>query len=210
MKKRILVLCTGLITNIALFAQTREAETWQLSTPESGNKDYVARESIALKPGFHYAASQGQTFHASIDQHLVFAPTANTYARPNGTITYSPAEGSVVGSIPGQFAVSPTGAATYTIPIECPPGINGMQPNISLVYNSQGGNGIAGWGWNLSGTSAITKGAKTIFSDEAVSGIDFSSKSDYYLDGNKLWAKTGFTYGATNAEYETEIRTYYR
>ena len=34
----------------------------------------------------------------------------------------------VTGSIPGKFSVSPSGAATYSIPIEVPPGVNGLHP----------------------------------------------------------------------------------
>nr|VFK64400.1 MAG: virulence plasmid B protein [Candidatus Kentron sp. TC] len=61
----------------------------------------------------------------------------------------------LVGAIPGQLSVQ-QGAAVYTIPIEVPPGAAGMQPDLAITYNSNGGNGLLEVGFSLSGLSVIT------------------------------------------------------
>lgn len=43
-----------------------------------------------------------------------------------------------------------TGTGNFTIPITLPPGRNGFQPQLSLVYSTGTGNGPFGLGWNLS------------------------------------------------------------
>ena len=50
-----------------------------------------------------------------------------------------------VGSIAGEFSVS-NGTASYAIPIQMPQGVAGMQPEVSLNYSSQSGNGLLGVG----------------------------------------------------------------
>ena len=82
----------------------------------------------------------------------------------------------VVGSIPGQFSVSPSGAASYSIPIEVPPGINGLKPSLALVYDSQSGNGLLGQGWGLSGLSSISRCSQTLAQDGNIHGVDFTEE----------------------------------
>ena len=41
------------------------------------------------------------------------------------------------------------GPANLTYPIQVPVGRGGMQPHIMLTYNSNGGNGVCGMGWDL-------------------------------------------------------------
>src|SRR3989344_8024074 len=55
-----------------------------------------------------------------------------------------------------------SGALIYTIPLTVPPGRNGLQPDVSLVYNNQRNNNsnIMGYGWDIS-IPAIERVQKT-------------------------------------------------
>ncbi|SHG60094.1 RHS repeat-associated core domain-containing protein [Flavobacterium defluvii] len=111
-----------------------------------------------------------------------------------------------VGVTEGQLSVSLSGAATYTIPIAVPPGINGVVPQISLSYNSQSGNGMAGYGWNIAGLSTISRIPATKFHDDVIDAVDFNALDRFALDGQRLIVKNGTNgvYGADKTIYETE------
>jgi RHS repeat-associated protein len=111
-----------------------------------------------------------------------------------------------VGITEGQLSVSLSGGANYAIPIAMPPGINGVVPQISLAYNSQGGNGMAGYGWNITGISSITRIPATKFHDGIIDGVDFNSLDRFAFDGQRLIVKNGTNgiYGANGTTYETE------
>src|ERR1051325_5647321 len=89
----------------------------------------------------------------------------------------------VAGVTPGSFRVSESGAATYTIPIQVPPGVAGMQPQLALTYNSQAGNGLLGMGWSLSGLSAITRCPRTVAQDGVKGGINYDWEDRSRPDG---------------------------
>lgn len=108
-----------------------------------------------------------------------------------------------VGTTNGEVSVAPSGAGTYTMPIAVPPGLNGVTPQIGLTYNSQSGNGIAGYGWNISGLSAISRIPSTVFHDNISDPVDFDTYDRFALDGQRLMLKTG-NYGSPNSTYETE------
>jgi Salmonella virulence plasmid 65kDa B protein/Insecticide toxin TcdB middle/N-terminal region/FG-GAP-like repeat len=110
----------------------------------------------------------------------------------------------VAGTSVGQFGVSSGGSASYTIPIPVPPGVAGMQPQLALSYNSQGGSGLVGMGWNLGGLSSITRCPRTKGQDGVRGSVNFDDNDRYCLDGQRLILSSG-TYGQANAEYRTEM-----
>lgn len=110
-------------------------------------------------------------------------------------------------SVKGQAGVS-GGQASYHIPIDLPPGRNGVQPSVSLSYNSQGGNGILGVGWSLNAGSSISRCAATFAQDGFTRAVTFNATTDRLcLDGQRLIAITG-TYGTGNTEYRTEMDSF--
>ena len=114
-----------------------------------------------------------------------------------------------VGATPGEFSVSATGAATYSIPIAVAPGTAGMEPKLVLGYSSQGGNSIAGTGWSLSGLSVLTRCPSTMAQDGVTRGVLYDPNDKFCLDGQRLIAVNGIN-GADGTEYRTEIESFTR
>ncbi|MGH8453960.1 MAG: FG-GAP-like repeat-containing protein, partial [Nevskiales bacterium] len=113
----------------------------------------------------------------------------------------------VPGTITGKFEVTPTGAATYSIPITVPPGTAGMEPKLALSYSSQSGNGLLGVGWMMSGLSSITRCPATLEQDGFIDGVDLDGNDRLCLDGQRLVPVSG-SYGLSGTQYRTEIESF--
>ncbi|NKF49868.1 hypothetical protein G3R49_04685 [Shewanella sp. WXL01] len=107
----------------------------------------------------------------------------------------------------GQASVS-GGQASYQIPIQLPPGRNGVQPQVSLSYNSQSGNGIAGVGWSLNAGSSISRCGATFAQDGFTRSVTFDDSTDRLCyNGHRLIAVSG-TYGQSGTTYRTEMDSF--
>ncbi len=116
----------------------------------------------------------------------------------------SPKSASLAGTTGGTFKVSESGAATYSVPITSPKGTAGVEPQLSINYSSQSGNGPLGIGWNISGLSSVHRCAKNFAqNDGQISEIRNNSDDRFCLDGQQLFIESG-TYGANNATYKVE------
>jgi RHS repeat-associated protein len=111
--------------------------------------------------------------------------------------------GSTVGTLPGAPSVNPSGSVTYSIPIPVSPGSAGMQPSLSLSYNSQGGRSIVGTGWSLAGFSTIHRCPASVAIDGFKGRIDFGATDRFCLDGARL-VSLGGPDGANGTEYRIE------
>ncbi len=112
------------------------------------------------------------------------------------------AEGSSSTKIPAADVTSHTGAATLSIPIEVPPGRNGIEPNLSLTYNSYQGNGWVGVGWDLD-VGFIQRSTKL--------GVDYDANDFVAMDGSssELVPRPEWGNGYYGAKIEAAFTKYY-
>ena len=115
----------------------------------------------------------------------------------------------LVGATPGELDVSNAGSAQYRIDVKVPPGTAGMEPKLSIDYDSGGGNGLLGLGFSVSGIPRVTRCPRAIDPDWFIDAVDFDDNDLYCLDGARLVAAVG-AYGASGTEYRTEIESFQR
>ena len=119
----------------------------------------------------------------------------------------APGDSSLVATIPGEFGVTANGGASYNIPIAVPPGRGGMAPKIALQYNSQGGNGLLGVGWSLSGLSTIHRCNRTLAQDNRLAAVELVRADALCLDGRRMRLVSG-NQGTVGSVYRLEIDDY--
>ncbi len=172
-------------------------------TPHYTDYSFIARDQIILKPGFSINGTAGNELQAYIDESLIFNADYLAPGDIPNVNTRTIDKSLPVGTIPGVFEVSNSGAANYIIPIELPAGINGIKPNISIAYNSQGGNGLLGMGWSLEGFSKIMRGGSNIYFNNLLDPLDFDDNDNFFLDGNRLhYDNTTGKFITTNTTFE--------
>ncbi len=125
----------------------------------------------------------------------------------NRTITdlEVPPTATEVGVLNGAFSVTDSGAASYTIPIDVPPGRAGIEPELSLQYTGTRVNSTVGSGWIINGLSAITRCPRTIALDGYKSPITNTAQDRFCLDGKPLDVVTSTS---AKTEYATHIDTF--
>jgi Salmonella virulence plasmid 65kDa B protein/FG-GAP-like repeat len=119
--------------------------------------------------------------------------------------------------------VSESGQGIYSMPIAVPPGVGGMEPKLSLVYNSGGINGPVGVGWAVQGFSQITRcGQLSRGSNNkpSVKAVNLDANDALCLDGQRLikvtsaagsWEgvatsdQSNAAQGGVSTEFRTEI-----
>lgn len=176
-----------------------------LYQPESVSRTVQDPQTVVLAQGFHATSSVSNPFVAKIGpatENPGGGPTDSQAGanNPSGTTTSS---GQYFHDTKGNIEVTGAGQLQYTLPIDVPPGVKKITPNISLVYTSGGQNGLAGYGWNIAGISAISRIGKNLEVDRITKGVQLDYTDYYSFGGQRLILKSG-EYGKDGAEYVTE------
>ncbi|MCL2682651.1 MAG: FG-GAP-like repeat-containing protein [Bacteroidales bacterium] len=113
-------------------------------------------------------------------------------------------------NLQGMVSTTPSGALVYQIPIVVPVGTAGMQPQLSIVYNSQNNaSGILGAGFGLAGLSSISRVGKNFYHDNERTGVTLTMNDQFALDGQRLIRTAGSgPIGSDGNIFDTEITSF--
>lgn len=172
---------------------------------ESTSRIVQDPQTVVLAQGFHAKADVSNPFIAKIGpstENPGGGPVDSGAGANNPSGTTAPDEKSFHDT-KGNIDVNGAGQLQFTLPIALPPGVKSVAPQINLVYTSGAGNGIAGYGWSLSGITTISRVGKNIEKDGEIKGIQLDYSDYYSFGGQRLILKSG-VYGQDGAEYATE------
>jgi RHS repeat-associated protein len=115
-----------------------------------------------------------------------------------------------IGGMPAELSVTNRGTASYQIPLDAPEGRKGIEPNLSLSYDSGSSqNGLLGVGWSLSGLSGVHRCPKTAAQDGVAEPVRFKPTDAFCLDGERL-VPTGAAGPNGGVEYRTQNDSFSR
>ncbi|WP_419494855.1 SpvB/TcaC N-terminal domain-containing protein [Chryseobacterium bernardetii] len=172
---------------------------------ESTSRTVQDPQTVVLAQGFHAKSDVSNPFIAKIGPSTESSgggPVDSGAGASNPSGTTAP-DGKSFHDTKGNIDVNGAGQLQFTLPIALPPGVKSIAPQINLVYTSGAGNGIAGYAWNLSGITAISRIGKNIEKDGDVKEIQLDYSDYYSFNGQRLILKSG-EYGKDGAEYVTE------
>ena len=90
--------------------------------------------------------------------------------------------GYAVGEIPMREGMTPSGARTYLIPITTASWLK-LTPSVAIGYNSQAGEGWAGYGWDIQGIPSITLMSKNMYYHSTAEGADVNDTDAVFALG---------------------------
>ncbi len=128
----------------------------------------------------------------------------NTQILTTDTSTTQTATAQYAGAIQGSFSVSNDGGNSYGISIDVPPGTRKVQPKLSFAYNSKGGNGMMGLGWDVQGLPTIQRQAATVAQDGFSGSINYDDNDRFALNGQRLIKVQENPDGSVEYHTETE------
>jgi Salmonella virulence plasmid 65kDa B protein/FG-GAP-like repeat len=115
-----------------------------------------ARDQAGQHDGAAFAEGRDRRSLRCLAKALAFVSgPSDVISLPNG--------GGALAGIGEKFAPDPhTGTGNFTVPLAVPPGRNGVQPQLDLVYSTGAGNGPFGLGWSLSLPGVTCQTAKGV------------------------------------------------